>query len=153
MQLIDLFEEWQNDLSEFKALLKTQVKAKGQASVLARIKTVDEKTAAERVLTRSSYNARLREPQNCPLALVEQFADVLACPRLLALFKQQQDRINQLPDRLIQHIQSANIPNAFVIRKLGINEATFYNKLKNPRLWQRNELERIEQVIETLRKL
>lgn len=153
MQLVDLFEEWQNDLSEFKALLKTQVKAKGQTNVLTRIKTVDKKTATERALTRSSYNARLREPQNCPLALVEQFAGVLACPRVLTLFKQQQGRINQLPDRLIQYIQSADIPNAFVIRKLGMNEATFYNKLKDPRLWQRNELERIEQVIETLRNL
>lgn len=153
MQLLDHFEEWQNALSEFNNALKKQVKANGQTKVLERVKTVDKKNSVQKSLSRSSYNARLLHPHYWPLELVEQFADVLACPQLLTLFQQQNDTIKQLPDRLTSYIRSANTPNAFVIRKLGINQATFYAKQKDPRLWRKEELKRIEEIVETLKKL
>lgn len=153
MQLLDYFEEWQNALFEFNNLLKQQVKASGQTKVLARVETVDKKNSTQKSLSRSSYNARLRHPHYWPPELVEQFADVLACPQLLTLFQQQNDRIKQLPGRLTNYIKSANTSNAFVIRKLGINQATFYAKQKDPRSWRKEELQRIEEIVETLKKL
>lgn len=153
MQLLDLFEDWQNALSEFNTLLKKQVKANRQTKVLARIMVIDKKSSREKALTRSSYNARLLHPHYWPLPLVEQFAEVLACPQLLILYQKQSDIINQLPDRLTVFIKSANASNAFVIRLLGINQASFYTKQKDPKTWRKDEIERIEEIIETVTKL
>ena len=153
MQLVDLFEDWQSALSEFNSVLKAQVKAMGQAKVLAQIKIADTLSAEEKSLTRSSYNARLQHPQYWPLPLVNALADVLASPHLVDLFHRQQTIIDQLPALLTNYIKTSGVPNAFVIRGLSINQTTFYAKQKNPRTWRKPELERIEEIVETIRAI
>lgn len=153
MQLLELFETWQIALKEFNDLLQRQVKAKGQTSVLSQIKVLDKKSQKEKSITRSSYNARLLHPHLWPQPLLKQFAEVLTCPELLTLFENQKRIIEQLPQEVAKIIKEGNTSNAFVIRLLAINESTFYAKQKDPKTWLRPEVERIEEIIETLKRL
>ena len=153
MQLLQIFDNWQKALTEFNNLLKRRVKGFRQTELLARIKVIDKTSSEEKSMTRSMYNARLLHPQYWPLPLLEQFSEVLNCPELLTIYQKQSAIIAQLPDTLTNYIKEADTPNAFVIRLLKMNEATFYDKQKEPKTWRRHELERIEEIIETLNKL
>lgn len=153
MQLLELFDDWQKALTEFNNLLKRRVKKYRQTELLAQIKVTDKTLSVEKSMTRSMYNARLLHPQYWPLPLLEQFAEVLNCPELITLYSKQSEIIAQLPDQLGNYIKDANTSNAFVIRLLEINQATFYAKQKDPKTWRRSELERIEEIVETLNNL
>lgn len=153
MQLLDLFDDWQKALAEFNNLLKMRVKKYGQTKVLAQIKVIDKTSSEEKSMTRSMYNARLLHPQHWPEPLLAQFAEVLSCPELMTFYQKQSTIITQLPDLLTNYMKGANTSNAFVIRLLDINQATFYAKQKEPKTWHRDELVRIEEIIETLNKL
>ncbi|CCH57576.1 hypothetical protein BN8_p06764 (plasmid) [Fibrisoma limi BUZ 3] len=153
MQLVGLFDEWLETLTKFKNLLIQQVKKHGQNKVLAQIMVFDKTSQQSKPMTRSMYNARLLHSQHWPLGLVEQFAQVLACPELLMLYQKQEAIISQLPGQLSAYIKAAKTSNVFVIHLLGINQATFYAKQKSPKTWQRDELVRIEEIFTTIKSL
>lgn len=148
MQLTELYEQWQTILAEFSALLERKVKETGQTKVLAQIQVGDTQ-----VLARSTFNARLEQAQYWSLAVVEQFATLLDCAELLTLFHRQMTLIEQLPVLIVHYIKLGGVSQAFIIRRLGINQTTFYAKQKNPKTWRKHELERIEEIIETVKRI
>lgn len=153
MKPVELFDEWQKTLTEFNNLLKRRVKRYKQSELLAKIIVIDKPSSQEKSMTRSMYNARLLHPEHWPLPLLEQFSEVLNCPELLELYQKQAAIIAQLPDLLSDFLKSTTTSNAQVIRLLNINQATFYKKQKDPKNWRKQELQRIEKIIETIQSL
>lgn len=143
LSLLDAHSAFIEALAQFVTRLKKLVRER--SSVL--------KVCAQVGITRDMYYQRLRYPHNIEQSEVEIMADFLQEPDLLTTFRSAYQAALLIAGILTQYVRDATITVAFLCRKLGIHPSTYYRKQKDPRLWNRGQLEQIVKIVETVRGL
>ena len=134
---------YKQKLAECAATLKSQVK---EVSSLKEIKE-------ELGLTANMYYQRLNYPQNIPSDEIKGFAQLLKDDSLIQLFEEAHRLGHHLTVVIDDNLKRADITVTFLCRKLGIDTSNYYRKQKDPRLWNKEEIEKITQVVETMMSL
>ena len=142
-QIIVAYNSYKEKLAEFADKLKSQIKAESSINNVC--------TALN--ITRNMYYQRLNYPQNIPAKEVEAIAKLLSDDSIIKLHEEANFLGQQLTVVLTDSLKEAEITVTFVCKKLGIDTSNFYRKQKDPRLWSQAEIEKIMQVIETIKSL
>lgn len=99
------------------------------------------------------YYQRLNYPQNIPIEEVEEIAKLLGDDSVIKLHEEVNRLGQQLTVVLTDSLKEAEVTVTFVCKKLGIDTSNFYRKQKDPRLWSQAEIEKITQIVETIKSL
>ena len=137
------FNVYKQKLADCAATIKSQVKAS------VSLKELNEALG----LTTSMYYQRLNYPQNIPTDEINAFAKLLKDDSLVSSFEEAHALGHQMTVVIDDSLKQADITVAFLCRKLGIDTSNYYRKQKDPRLWSREEIEKIAQVVEAINSL
>jgi len=80
-------------------------------------------------------------------------AKMLNDDSILELYNEAQQLGHQLTLVLANYLKEAKIPVTFICQKLNTDTSNFYRKQRDPRLWSLSEIEKITQVVETIKNL
>ncbi|GAB4020667.1 hypothetical protein GCM10028808_62780 [Spirosoma migulaei] len=142
-KIIIAFNAYKGALAELASTLKNRVKASSS------LKALKEGLG----LTANMYYQRLNYPQNIPRDEIAAFAKLLNDNTLIQLYDQTQAIGRQLSNEITDYIKEADLTITFICKKLDTDPSSFYRKQKDPRLWSKEEVEKITQVVETIKNL
>ena len=142
-EVVTAYNAYRQKLAECAATIKNRVK---EVSSLKELK-------AELGLSANMYYQRLNYPQNIPTDEVKALAQLLKDDNLTQLFEEANRLGHQLTVVINDNLKRADVTVTFLCKKLGTDTSNFYRKQKDPRLWSRDEIEKITQVIETIKSL
>ncbi|MVM41989.1 hypothetical protein GO730_38085 [Spirosoma sp. HMF3257] len=142
-KIITAFKAYKDALAELATTLKNRVKASSSLKALKE----------ELGLTANMYYQRLNYPQNIPADEIAAFAKLLNDKILIQLYEQTQTLGHQLSNEITDYIKEADLTITFVCKKLDTDPSSFYRKQKDPRLWSKEEVEKIAQIVETIKNL
>lgn len=137
------YNVYKQKLAECAATIKSQVKAS------VSLRELNEELG----ITTSMYYQRLNYPQNIPTDEINAFAKLLKNDSIVSCFEEAHALGHQMTVIIDDNIKQADITVTFLCRRLGIDTSNFYRKQKDPRLWSRQEIEKISQVVETMKSL
>lgn len=141
--IVPAYNAYKQKLAECAATIKSGVKA------VSSLKQLKEKLG----LTANMYYQRLNYPQNISTDEVKELAKLLNDDNIIQLFEEAHRLGHQMAAAIDENIKRADITITFLCRKLGIDTSNFYRKQKDPRLWNQAEIERITQIVETIKSL
>lgn len=141
--LMEAYTNYKGKYAEFVDLLKKRIKV---------VSSVNEVCAALGI-TRSMYYQRLNYPQNIPPDEVQTLATVLEYDLLKTQVEAAQRAGHELANLIAENLKSVEVSVTFVCKKLGTDTSNFYRKQKDPRLWSQEEIQKISQVVETIKSL
>lgn len=142
-EILLAYNNYKEKLAEFVNKLKSQTKAESSIN----------NVCISLGITRNMYYQRLNYPQNIPLEEVETVAQLLSDNSIVNLYQEANSLGNQLAITITENLKKAEITVTFICKKLGVDTSNFYRKQKDPRLWNQAEIEKITQVVETMKML
>jgi len=137
------FDAYRTKLAQFASALKNRVKTSSS------LKALKEGVG----LTANMYYQRLNYPQNIPPEEAAALANLLNDESIIHLYNEAQELGHQLTLVLADYLKEAKMPVTFICQKLNMDTSNFYRKQKDPRLWSLPEIEKITQVVETIKNL
>lgn len=142
-KVITVYNAYKGALAELASTLKNRVKAS------CSLKALKEELG----LTANMYYQRLNYPQNIPADEIAAFAKLLNDETLVQQYDKTQALAHQLSEEIVEYIKEADLTITFICKKLNTDPSSFYRKQKEPRLWSKEEVEKITQVVETIKNL
>ncbi|GAB3719196.1 hypothetical protein GCM10027592_62640 [Spirosoma flavus] len=142
-KIITAFNVYKGALTELASTLKSRVKASSSLKALKE----------ELGLTGNMYYQRLNYPQNIPANEIAAFSKLLNDDTLIQLYDKTQALAQQLSEVIAEYIKEADLTITFICKKLDTDPSSFYRKQKDPRLWSKEEVEKITQIVETIKNL
>ncbi|WP_138994227.1 hypothetical protein [Larkinella sp. C7] len=137
------YTDYQEKLQAFAQTIKSQVRAN------ASLKAVQ----AALEITAAMYYQRLKYPQNIPKQEIDALTKLVQNDAIAQRYEETLEFGQQLSETIAESLRNAEITVTFLCKKLGINTSSYHRKQKDPRLWDKAEIERIAQVIEIIKRL